>query len=234
MLVMTSSGSWIKSLKTMLTRENHVSMTFDYHLLRLAMGVIAMSLPIAVTFMSGVDDLESISVSYFSSARDWFVGLLFVVATFLFAYKGHYVYESLISAVGSVAAIGVAVFPTLCEPKTAEMCKDVVPIIDPNYHNAFAGLLLLVLTYFCLGPFRQQAAKKPGKAVYRKWIYIICGTIMLFCLAAIFAKFKQWIPYARTVYYAEAIALFAFGVSWIVAGKQIPFLVEKAERNLEH
>jgi len=57
---------------------------FNYMKLRFTMGVIALSLPIVVTLIASVQ-LSSISASYFTEARNAFVGQLFVVAAFLFA-----------------------------------------------------------------------------------------------------------------------------------------------------
>ena len=91
-----------------------VSAVFDYRGLRLLMGLIALSLPVIVSVLAG-KSLTSISASYYSDARDMFVGLLFVVGSFLFAYNGHAEIESIASKVASVAALFVASFPTACD-----------------------------------------------------------------------------------------------------------------------
>ena len=61
---------------------------FDYRALRLLMGLIALALPFIVTLVSSTQ-LSSISASYFTEARDAFVGMLFIVGAFLWAYNGH-------------------------------------------------------------------------------------------------------------------------------------------------
>ncbi len=53
---------------------------FDYRALRLLVGIIAFAIPICVTLISS-EPLSSISASYFTEARDVFVGMLFSYAT---------------------------------------------------------------------------------------------------------------------------------------------------------
>ena len=67
---------------------------FNYQALRLLMGLIALALPIAVSLTAilgtpSVSDLPSISYSYHTGARNVFVGALFIVGAFLWAYNGH-------------------------------------------------------------------------------------------------------------------------------------------------
>ncbi len=62
--------------------------TFDYVTLRLLMGAMAFAIPIVVVYLAQPTALESISASYHTEAQDAFVGMLFIVAAFLIAYRG--------------------------------------------------------------------------------------------------------------------------------------------------
>ena len=124
-----------------------VSAVFDYKALRLLMGVIAFSLPYVVSLLAS-KPLASISASYYTEARDAFVGMLFVVSAFLWAYNGHDTNQKIASKIASIAAVLVALFPTACD--TCE--TSIVSII----HYVSAGVLFSVLAYFCLGPFRRK------------------------------------------------------------------------------
>ncbi len=86
----------------------------DYRLLRLLVGLIAFFLPFAVSLYSSIS-LSSISASYHTEAQDVFVGALFIISAFLFAYNGHSLREALASKVASLATILVAMFPTACD-----------------------------------------------------------------------------------------------------------------------
>lgn len=188
---------------------------FDYRALRLLVGLIAFVLPFAVTLLAKAE-LASISASYHDDAsRDLFVGLLFVVAAFLWAYNGHDRCQKISSKVAAVSAACVAVFPT------AEKGQD--HDLDSIIHFTAAGILFLILAYFCLGPFRHKKDKlscDPKKAARRRVIYLVCGWVILLAMAVIAAtSVFPGLKENRAVYWAEAVALGAFGVAWFVAGK---------------
>jgi len=200
------------------------SKVFDYRVLRLLVGIIAFAIPICVTIISS-DSLSSISASYFTKARDAFVGMLFIVSAFLWAYNGHSKTQSYMSKIAAVSAIFVAVFPTVrdnCETSTTSVI---------HYVSAF--ILFSILTYFCLGPFRKNTRGKGGKKGRRSIIYLICGLIMFASMLGIgigeIALSDELMATLRITYWAETIALFSFGCAWMVAGKYFKPLVDKDE-----
>jgi hypothetical protein len=64
------------------------NLVFDYHTLRLYVGVLAFLLPWVVTYLAHVIP-PSISGSYYTAARNFFVGSMCVIGILLIAYKGH-------------------------------------------------------------------------------------------------------------------------------------------------
>ncbi len=197
---------------------------FDYRALRLLMGLIAFTLPFAVNFVSPTP-LTSISASYHTQARDIFVGMLFVVAAFLWAYNGHTIHQARASKVAAIAAIFVALFPTTCETCDANSTS--------NIHYLAAAILFGTLAYFCFGPFRENTKDQGGKKERRSKIYFACGTIIALSILSIGIG-QTAVPEAtmkalKITYWAEAIALEAFGVAWIVAGKILSPLVDEDE-----
>jgi len=197
---------------------------FDYRALRLLMGVIALSMPFVVRALAG-ESLSSISASYYTAARDAFVGMLFVVGAFLWAYNGHTPSEATASKVAALAALCVAVFPTTCSDCQVTLVSWV--------HYIAAVVLFSILAYFCLGPFRERTKGQPGKKGRRAKIYFICGWVMVLCMvAAVLAKLvlsPELMDRLEITFWAEATALVAFGVAWITAGKFIPPLVDESE-----
>jgi hypothetical protein len=197
---------------------------FDYRALRLLMGIIAFALPFIVNWVSSIP-LTSISASYHTEARDIFVGLLFVVGAFLWAYKGHTPREAWISKAASIAAIVVALFPTSCDQCTPDM--------KAGIHYLAAGILFGILAYFCLGPFRENTKGKEGKKGRRAKIYFTCGCIIVACILTIgITKITlpdETIKKMLITYWAETIALIAFGIAWIVAGKVFKPLVDEED-----
>ncbi len=126
---------------------------FDYRALRLLMGVIAFALPFVVGVLSS-RSLSSISASYYTEARDAFVGMLFVVSALLWAYNGHTPRQALASKVASVAALFVALFPTTCA--SCELGQ--ISII----HTISALVLFSILAYFCDGAVARRRTRGRG------------------------------------------------------------------------
>ncbi|MBI5846339.1 MAG: hypothetical protein HZB31_00020 [Nitrospirae bacterium] len=197
---------------------------FDYRALRLLMGLIAFSLPIVVSLIAP-ERLTSISASYYSNARDVFVGLLFVVGSFLFAYNGHTESESASSKVASIAAVFVAICPTSCDgcPRS----------FNSLIHYVAAAVLFSILAYFCFIPFRQDIKGLGGKKARRSGIYLISGVTMIGCMVVIstahFLLSPETMDRFRITYYGEAIALMAFGVAWIASGKFFRLIADDDE-----
>jgi len=197
---------------------------FDYRTLRLLVGVIAFALPFVVTIIAS-ESLPSVSASYFSEARDLFVGLMFIVSAFLLAYNGHSIPQAIASKVAAVAAACVAIFPTskTCEPSTWVSIT----------HTASAVVLLSILVYFCLGPFRKNTWGMGGRKRLRVIVYVGCGLVMIGAMLAgaygMFVLGCDEREESRIIYWVEAIALVAFGVAWFVAGKWLRFMVDGDE-----
>ncbi len=197
---------------------------FDYRALRLLVGLIAFLLPFVVSIVSAAR-LPSISASYYTNARDAFVGMMFVVSAFLWAYNGHTPTEAWTSKVASIAAALIALFPTNCY-----VCNvDTSSVI----HSVTAAVLFSILAFFCFSPFRVKIKGAEGKKGRRNKVYLLCGWVMVACIF-VMGVFKLDVlqeagNHLRITYWGEAIALVAFGFAWIVAGKYIPLFVDKEE-----
>ena len=188
---------------------------FDYLALRLLMGFIALLMPWVVYHIAGDPELESISASYHTDAQDIFVGMLFIVGAFLLAYRGTTRWQGFASKVGAAAAILVAIFPT----STSRLDLD-----SGGVHYAAALALFSVLAYFC---YVFWTATKGGPVVEQRRgpYYLGCGIIMLASMSVIaVAKAVGVADELGITFWGEAIALTAFGVAWIIAGKAVPFL----------
>lgn len=202
----------------------HDGVVFDYRALRLLMGMIVFALPFVVSVVSS-DRLSSISASYHTDARDMFVGMLFIVGAFLWAYNGHTSLQSTLSKVAAFAAILVALFPTSCDACSTNVAAIV--------HYVSALVLFSTLAFFCFGPFRLHTKGKGGKKGRRSKMYLLCGWIMVGCMVAVVAAniafSKQAASQLRITFWAEAVALWAFGVAWMVSGKAIKLFADKDE-----
>lgn len=196
------------------------SAVFDYRLLRLVMGLIAFLLPLIVDMRSS-EALTSISASYHTEARDLFVGLLFVVGALLMAYRGHTARENRGANLAAIAAVLVALFPV---PDTGEPVDWTAWV-----HYGSAVALFGVLAWFCFVPFQKNTKGCGGMRERRSRIYRASGWTMVAAMAGLGLAGLVLDPDTSAsyglIYWAEFIALWAFGVAWITAGKVLPFLI---------
>ena len=193
----------------------------SYLTLRRVVGALGVGLPVALAVLGffmfeRLHVLDSISDYYHFRTRDIFVGVLFVLAWFLFAYKG---YEETDDRAGDWAwlfALGVALFPT--------------------GHHGWQGVahpwsaagLFLVLAYFSLFLFTKsdvpEESQGDGKRK-RNLVYKICGVAMLVFIATIALSYLLLSDATRAdtniVFWMEAAALWAFGISWFVKGETL-------------
>jgi len=205
---------------------------FDYRALRLFVGLVALGLPEVVAFISSTP-LSSISGSYHTEARDIFVGSLFVIGALLWAYNGREAtgkirWDKIMGKVGSLAAFCAAIFPTSCDGCGVSL--------QSTIHYVAAVILFSAVAYFCWA-FRNSAKAsltQDKKAVRRVMIYSVCLiAIFVSMLGAGAAQLTLSVATRETLYvtfYAELVAMLAFGVAWIVAGKVLPPLVDDDER----
>ena len=204
---------------------------FDYRLLRTLIGLVAIALPVVACQTSDSDCITSISASYYTDARDYFVGMLFIVGAFLISYNGHDDRQAFASTLAGVGAFGIALFPTACDSCTSAIaCASCASSLKSTLHIISAVTMFAVLAYFCLGPFRRANKHNRG-FLRRKKIYGLCGwTIIIVLLIAILHSLFKPDSTLPVLLYAETIALWAFGLAWFVSGKIVWFIADDDER----
>ena len=198
----------------MKTNDKYSRLTYSYLDLRKAVGWIGILLPFAL--MLGLFILfkteempTSISHYYHTSMRNLFVGALCAVALFMFFYSGHDKKDDWAGNVAGLFAIGVAWFPVSIGE------TDLSGIV----HYICAAIFFLTLALFSLFLFTKYD-KKLGKTERKKTrnkIYKVCGIIIIICLLAI-AVHKIFAVHPSIVFWAETVALIAFGISWLTKG----------------
>ena len=147
--------------------------------------------------------------------------------------------ERVVSSVGALAAICAALYPTACN-----LCEtDQITVI----HYIAAVILFFTIAYFCLSVFRTRAqakakdkaelhleAKTGRKQKLRAVIYSVSGWGIVGCMLGAGAAQLVLPVETRTAwaitYWAETIALFLFGFSWLTASKIIPWFVDEDEQ----
>jgi hypothetical protein len=204
----------------MKTDIGHSGQLHSYLALRNAVGWIGILLPFilmlgVILLFNGKGVLITISQYYYTGMRDVMVGSLCAIALFLFFYKG---YDRLDDIAGNLAgffALGVALFPTV-ESGPNDLAGKI--------HFVCAALFFITLSAFSLFLFTRKDPKPTPRKLIRNKIYIICGIVMVLCLAAtliFFRFFMKQHPESTFVFWAETLALTSFGISWLTKGGTI-------------
>ena len=201
------------------------SLVLSYLDLRKAVGIIGMALPFVLVLgkwvLMGGGIQSSMSSYYYTVMRDVFVGSLCAIGVFLGAYRGYAKIDSVAGNLACVFALGVALFPTGPDHPTHTQ------FIIGQLHGLFALFLFLTLSFFALVLFRKTDPTKPmtPQKKKRNIVYTICGYIMLACIAL--SIIVRLLPADSPVFkltpifWLEAVAIFSFGVSWLVKGEAI-------------
>ena len=208
-----------------LQNNQNDSLVMSYLDLRKAVGIIGMALPFVLVLgkfvLQGGGIQSSMSAYYYTIMRDVFVGSLCSIAVFLGAYRGYERADSLAGNLACVFALGVALFPTGPQNATPHQ------ILIGNFHGFFALSLFLTLSFFALVLFRKTDPSKPptSQKLKRNLVYTICGYTILACIVlSILVRFlpgSSPIFKLAPIFWLEALAIFSFGVSWLVKGEAI-------------
>jgi len=188
-------------------------------MLRRVLGGLGVALPIVLAVwgfaLSGwsLELQDSISDYYSLRTRDAFVGILFVIAWFLFTYRGYERKDDIAGYLACVFALGVAFFPN-----SGEDWEQIV-------HFSSAAGLFLVLSFFSLFLFTKSGDYKTPQKRRRNRVYVACGIVMLVCMALtglyhLFLKDTLVSDY-KPVFWLESLMIWAFGISWFVKGETL-------------
>jgi hypothetical protein len=217
--------------KSMSTQRER-SLITSYLAMRRLIGVLGIALPI-ILFFGGLAQDEpliegSISGYYYTSMRDFFVGLLSGVALFLLSYKGYEKIDDVVAQISGMCVLGMIIFPTaMFSGSVVKVGMFRIPDNISEYiHLAFGTLFFLSLSYNSIFLFTRRHPGVMGKEKKRRnIIYRTCGVVMLasvVCISiyTIFLK-ETVLSKMNPVLILESIALLAFGISWLVKGNTL-------------
>lgn len=221
-----------------------------YRYLQRVVGLIALALPFVVSIgdrlIADHPLRGSISAYYYGSTGSYFVGSLCALAVFFLSYQYEkpprpgYAIDRAASNVLSALAVGVALLPTAAEGEQARGASAVIATL----HLVCAGLLFVLLAYFSLCRFTRTAgdsdrfdlrseirrsvnsdpaliAAMSSRKRRRNTIYRVCGWIIVACIVMVgVSNALHW----HVLFWLEAVAIVAFGTSWLVKSDSISFL----------
>jgi hypothetical protein len=208
-------------------------------------GILLALALLAVNWMSGDKVIvpASMSGSYYSSSRNLFVGSLCALGVFLIGYRDTERQDRCTWFAG-VCALIVAFAPTAPTPPKTE------PTWVNYLHHSAAGALIFTLGLFCWVVFadvaqpQARSRSRAGRALAwvlsawaalkhdaRNGLYLTAGLVVfvsggLGVYTGIWPT--SWSTGWSSLYFFEAVAVFAFGIAWITAGWDLRATTKKA------
>jgi hypothetical protein len=205
------------------------SLIISYLGMRRLIGILGISLPLIVVmggFTQGEPSLQgSISGYYYTNMRDFLVGMLSGVALFLISYRGYEDMDSFVAKLSGIFALGMLFFPTaMYSGKVVRVGMFLIDdSISEKIHLMFGTLFFLALSFNSLFLFTKRHPGVMGKEKKRRnMIYRMCGIVMILSIVCItiYTLFlrETFLAARNPVLILESLALFAFGISWLVKG----------------
>lgn len=201
------------------------SLLISYLTLRKTVGILGILLPflasLGACLIFHIPLQPTISAYYYTGTGAVFVGTLWTIGFFLFAYKG-YDRDDIPGRLAWAFALAVTLFPPAPNCGSCSYNHTAAEL-----HWIVAALLFLTLSYFSLCLFtKTDPSKAPTRQkLQRNRIYKACGYIMLGCLILVPVTFIPGIAAIvgthHPVFWLEAATVEAFGVSWLIKGEFI-------------
>ncbi len=206
----------------------------SYHRVRTALGLLGISLPLVLILGGlGADGRIEPTISDFfhTKLRDIYVGTLSAIGIFLISYRGYrkgddeMLSDNIIATIAGLAAFGLAFFPNANGGSEVETLTQAVlgQNTAMNIHFVSGSVFFLCLALFCYVKFPKGA--QPA----RQRIYRICGHVIIASLAGLIVgsylkmsgpePIRTMVLDWRLIFWAEAIGIWAFALSWLVKGK---------------
>ena len=204
------------------------NLIISYLSLRRVIGVLGITLPFFLAIGAAVFFQESIQTSissyYYTGMRDVFVGTLWAIGFFLVSYKGPDPIDNILGNLACGFAIGITLFPTQPDSGASENAEWI-----GGLHFTFAALFFLTLIVFSLFLFTRTNKDIPPtkRKLLRNKVYIGCGIVM--ALSIILVAIYSFLPNQELlsitkynpVFWLEASAIVAFGISWLIKGEAL-------------
>lgn len=220
-------------INKLLWTDRNRDMIISFMTIRKAVGWLGIGLPVVLylgTLLIGECGILKASISdyFYTNMGSVFTGILCAVALFLFTYKGPAPIDGILSSLAALFALGVAFFP--CNVSGCHYDCNI--IFRPSnglrnlIHYCSAAGFFIVLATMSIWLFRKSNKPNPGlRKRSRNNVYLVCGIIMLIAMAGILAvtvfHLGEKLYPLRPTFWLELIALWAFGISWLVKGELV-------------
>lgn len=205
-----------------------MNVTVDTKRMRIMIGALGMLLPWLVALIT-LSWPESISCTYYSLyAVGTFMVVLGSAGILLINYKGYEKIDDISATIAGCFGLAICIFPMTYTPNP-DITTGIFHLrsdISNIFHCIGAFGFFGTLAFMSFFLFTKTGGEMTKEKKIRNIIYRVCGIGMLASFLLMLLNFFAWAPYNLT-WIVEAIALFFFGVSWIVKSGAFPFLKDK-------
>ena len=205
-------------------RKNILS---TYFTLRLGIVILSVLLPLVLYFggkLHGIPLADSMSAYYGEhqgEMRNWFVGILWTIGSFLYLYKGFSRLENILLNLAGAFAIGVAMVPCNCWTEAQGPSNKVHNFVALSFFVAMALVCL-----FCANDTIPLLPKGEQDAFRRRY-HAIGIVLILSPLAAIVVSYAI-ARHNSYKFFIEAFAVWTFAFYWYTKSRE--FKITSAEK----
>lgn len=211
----------------------------SYLIMRIVVGALGIALPFLLVLVDGIwldgDPFPRTSLSsyYYSGVRELFVGALSAIGIFLVTYKvAESSLDNTLSLLAGAAVVVVALFPTArsedavaLTPMQDRLGESVVETIHFVAAAVFIGSLAVISYFFGKreGARPPLEGKRRSRRFWRLYHWACAGAIVLALLFIAVTELSGSGP-RNSLLYGEAVAVLAFGASWLWKGLELDML----------
>jgi len=208
---------------------NNFSITVYTRRMKVMIGLLGMLLPWLVALIT-LSFPESISITYYSVyAVGTFMVVLGSAGILLINYKGYEPIDDISATIAGIFGILICLFPMTYTPDphikvgVLHLTSDVSNI----FHCISAVGFFSTLAFMSFFLFTKTDGNMTTQKKVRNIIYRVCGVGMMLAFALFGLNLIPGVYIYNIVWIVEAVALFFFGLSWIVKSGAFPFLKDK-------
>lgn len=203
-----------------------LNVTVDTKRMRIMIGILGMLLPWLVALITWSWP-GSISETYYSYlAVGTFMVVLGSAGILLINYKGYEKIDDITATIAGIFGILICLFPmTYAADPTMKTGALGLPSSTSNiFHCISAFGFFGTLAFMSFFLFTKTKGEMTKQKKIKNIIYRVCGVGMLASFLLMLLQFIPGFNCYNLTWIVEAIALFFFGLSWIVKSDAFPFL----------
>jgi len=206
-------------------QENILS---TYFTLRMGIVVLSIALPLILYFggkLGSIDLLNSMSAYYGDHdglMRNWLVGILWVVGSFLYLYKGFSTLENILLNLAGGFAVGVAMVPCNCWSDAVGANSKLHAFVAVSFFLSMAAVCLL-----CAGDTISLLPDQKTRDAFKRRYRVIGILLVASPATAVLVSYvlRQFDNYK---FFVEAFGVWMFAAYWLVKSRE--FSITSAEK----